>query len=114
MDDRYGRPPRQNASRDRDARRSDNASRPPQNEAGNGLLSRYQDAPAPRRDGQDLHGENGLLARARRFGQNLRETMIGPRVPRAGDWKASDFSQDELAVWDHHDAAPFDLPPDPD
>jgi len=39
---------------------------------------------------------------------------MGPRVPRAGDWKASDFSPDELAVWDHHDAAPFDLPPDPD
>jgi hypothetical protein len=39
---------------------------------------------------------------------------MGPRMPRAGEWKASDFSPDELAVWDHHDAAPFDLPPDPD
>jgi hypothetical protein len=78
------------------------------------LLSRYQDTPAPRRDGQDLHGDNGLLARARRLGQNLRATVMRPRVPRAGDWKASDFSQDELAVWDHHDTAPFDLPPDPD
>ena len=86
----------------------------PPKEAGNGLLSRYHDSPPPRRDGQGLHGDNGLLARARRLGENLRATVMGPRMPRAGDWKASDFSPDELEVWDHHDAAPFDLPPDPD
>jgi hypothetical protein len=55
-----------------------------------------------------------LLARARRLGENLRATVIGRRVPRAGDWKASDFSSDELADWDRQDLAPFDLPPDPD
>src|SRR5215470_5068277 len=114
MDDRHGRPPRQSASRERDEGRAANASRPSQNEAGNGLLSRYQDSPPPRRDGHGLHGDNGLLARARRLGENLRSTVMGPRMPRAGDWKASDFSPDELEDWDHHDAAPFDLPPDPD
>jgi uncharacterized protein DUF4012 len=114
MDDRYGRPPRQSASRERNGGRAANASRPSQNDAGNGLLSRYHDSPPPRRGGQGLHGDNGLLARARRLGENLRATVMGPRMPRAGEWKASDFSPDELENWDHHDAAPFDLPPDPD
>src|SRR5437868_1067161 len=107
MDDRYGRPPRQSASRGRNGGRTANTSRPQHNDPGNGLLSRFHDSPPPRRDAQGLHGENGLLARARRLGENLRSTVMGPRVPRAGDWKASDFSPDELEVWDHHDAAPF-------
>jgi hypothetical protein len=61
-----------------------------------------------------LHGPNGLLSRARRLGENIRATVIGQRVPRAGEWKASDFSPQELDQWDHHDAVPFELPPDPD
>src|SRR6476619_2873232 len=93
--DRYERPPRQDASRGRNGGRAANASRP-SHEPGNGLLSRYQDSAPPRRDGQGLHGDNGLLARARRLGENLRATVMGPRAPRAGDWKASDFSPDEL------------------
>src|SRR5262245_43789991 len=111
--DRNGQPARQDASRGRNGERAANASRP-SNEPGSGLLSRYQDADPPRRDGHGLHGHNGLLARARQLGENLRATVMGPRAPRAGDWKASDFSPDELEDWDHQDAAPFDLPPDPD
>ncbi|HLY32347.1 MAG TPA: hypothetical protein VKQ36_15065, partial [Ktedonobacterales bacterium] len=36
------------------------------------------------------------------------------RAPRAGDWRASDFEQHELEVWDRYNAAPFELPEAPD
>jgi Protein of unknown function (DUF4012) len=58
---------------------------------------------------------NGLLSRAREFGETvLRATVMRGRLPQAGDWRASDFSDEQLENWDRRDAAPFDLPPDPD
>jgi hypothetical protein len=116
MDDQY----RRGSPRDEFGGQAANTSRPSQEEPRGGLLSRYQDASA-RKDGQELHGANGLLARAQQLRKTLRPaapaapaTPTGSSGPRAGEWKASDFSPDELEDWDRHDAAPFELPPDPD
>jgi hypothetical protein len=118
MDDQY----RRRSARDEFGGQAASTSRPSQEEPRGGLLSRFQDTSA-RKDGQDLHGANGLLARAQQLRKTLRATAPGTPAggtptgssgPRAGEWKASDFSPDELEDWDRQDAAPFELPPDPD
>jgi hypothetical protein len=56
-----------------------------------------------------------LLSRARDFGETvLRATVMRRRSPRAGEWRASDFSDDQLEDWDRNESVPFDVPPDPD
>ncbi|HEX9414608.1 MAG TPA: hypothetical protein VF916_13970, partial [Ktedonobacterales bacterium] len=47
---------------------------------------------------------NGLLSRAREFGETvLRLTVMRQRMPQAGNWRASDFSDDQLEDWDRRD-----------
>src|SRR5260370_33807371 len=54
---------------------------------------------------------DALTGQARRLGGSLRRGSDGPR---AGEWKATDFDPHTLREWDEEDAAPFELPPDPD
>ncbi len=139
MDERYGRTPRPDGSRhardDERVRRTASPSTPPparppaRSDPAGGLLTRSpalsggngRHAPQGGRPA-GLPGSppgrgraNGLLSRAREFGETvLRATVMRRRMPQAGDWRASDFSDDQLEAWDRRDAAPFDLPPDPD
>ncbi len=91
-------------------------SRPPGNPSGprgGGLLSRYGGRPDDGDEG--LRGAwQAFTGQARRLGDNLRRATGGERSPRAGEWKATDFDSGTLDDWDRHDAAPFELPPDPD
>jgi hypothetical protein len=95
-----------------------------------GLLSRFGGQTSSINQGQqggsgDAGGQQrrGLLSNARKLGDGLRR-MTGnatpqsgradSRAPQHGDWRATDFSEDQIDQWDRNDAAPFDVPPDPD
>ncbi len=91
---------------------------------GGGLLSRYGQAGAAgdapgvgSRDGQQQNRFRGALGaltgQARRLGENIRKVTEGPRNPRAGEWKATDFDPHTLRAWDERDEVPFEVPPDP-
>jgi hypothetical protein len=71
--------------------------------------------PSRERPQKGLRGAlDALTGQARRLGGSLRRGTDGPRNPRAGEWMATDFDPHTLREWDEEDAAPFDLPPDPD
>lgn len=65
-----------------------------------GLLSRFTD------DGSGEGSSGGPQAPL--------ESTDNSRVPRAGEWRASDFDSRTLERWDRKGSAPFVVPPDPD
>jgi len=91
---------------------------PPRARAGlGGLLSRY--APPVETSAEAPRGWRQLTGDVRRLGQHLLRRAAGQpepeqRQPRARDWRATDFATGDLAHWDQHGEAPFELPPDPD
>ncbi|HEX6820056.1 MAG TPA: DUF4012 domain-containing protein [Ktedonobacterales bacterium] len=79
--------------------------------AAGGAPSQRPNAPKSKRPGSSSSHGKGLLSRARDFGETvLRATVQRDRVPQAGNWRASDFSRDQLDAWDREDSAPFDVP----
>jgi hypothetical protein len=86
-----------------------------------GLLSRFGAQSAPRPEPQEQRGGEqgwrGLAGGARKLGDNLRRMTSGApatRAPKHRDWRATDFSDDQIDEWDQYGDAPFNVPPDPD